>query len=481
MLIPIVRDLVRTGPLQGSKLYMPISFASVLGGTCTLIGTSVNIIIGGMILDTIAQNAPGTPPIRALEIFDPAWVAVPAAVLGIALMILGSRFLFPAREEEETSGETRLYRAEFVVAPDSPLVGRSLADAGFTGSTKFQLLSCRLPDASKLAVESITLLQPGQILAFSADADMVGTLWSTPGLRPRIRGLSMESERHTRRLVEVVVAPTSVGLGRQLSELPLPDTPYHLRLVATSRGGRPLKGPVGDQRIEVGDNAIIEVDDAFFYVNRREQDFSLSKTLRGYQMQRLNRAVTATLITLSMVAVVALGLMSMLNAAMLATGAMLLTGCMSLRAAGRSVDFATLFVLAGAIGLAAAVTQSGLAQAIAEMLIETGGSDPYVALAVVFVARSIMANLITNAASAVFMYPIALSIATQLGVSFMPFVIALMTGTVGSLITPSAYQTNLMVYGPGNYQFSDFMRAGIPLTILVGVVTVILAPLAFGF
>ena len=114
MLIPIVRELVRTGPLQGSKLYMPISFASVLGGTCTLIGTSVNIIIGGMILDTIAQNAPGTPPMRALEIFDPAWVAVPAAVLGIALMILGSRFLFPAREEEETSGETRLYRAEFL-------------------------------------------------------------------------------------------------------------------------------------------------------------------------------------------------------------------------------------------------------------------------------------------------------------------------------------------------------------------------------
>ena len=171
----------------------------------------------------------------------------------------------------------------------------------------------------------------------------------------------------------------------------------------------------------------------------------------------------------------------MLNAAMLATGAMLLTGCMDLRSAGRSVDFATLFVLGSAIGLAAAVTQSGLAQNIAEMLIETGGSDPYVALAVVFVARAIMSNLITNAASAVFMYPIALSIAGQLGVSFMPFVIALMTGTVGSLITPSAYQTNLMVYGPGNYKFSDFMRAGIPLTILVGIVTVFLAPLVFGF
>ena len=171
----------------------------------------------------------------------------------------------------------------------------------------------------------------------------------------------------------------------------------------------------------------------------------------------------------------------MLNAAMLATGAMLLTGCMTMRAAGRSVDFATLFVLGSAIGLAAAVSESGLAQNIAEMLIAIGASDPYMALAVVFVARAIMANLITNAASAVFMYPIALSIAGQLDVSFMPFIIALMTGTVGALITPSAYQTNLMVYGPGNYRFGDFMRAGIPLTIVVGVVTLILAPVVFSF
>ncbi len=157
------------------------------------------------------------------------------------------------------------------------------------------------------------------------------------GLRPRIKGHSMESEHHTRRLVEVVVAPTSRVIGRQLSELPLPDSPYR------------------------------------------------------------------------------------------------------------------------------------------------GGSDPQVALAVVFAARAIMANLITNAASAVFMYPIALSMAGQLGISFMPFAIALMTGTVGSLITPSAYQTNLMVYEPGNYTFRDFMGAGIALTILVGIVTVILAPMAFAF
>jgi len=481
MLIPVVRDLSRTGPLKGSKLYMPLSFASMLGGTCTLIGTSVNIIIGGMVLDTIAEGAAGTPALRPLEIFDPAWVAAPAAVLGIAFMVIGSRWLFPDRDRKETGVASRQYRAEFIVAESSPLGGRSLDDAGFTGSTAFELLSLAGPDGEALSLEGTTALQPGQILDFSANADMVATLWETPGLLPVLKGHEMKSERYTRRLVEVVVSPNSIALGRQVFEMPLPDSPYRLTLVAASRDGQPFEGVMRDQRIEVGDNAIIEVDDEFFYVNRREEDFSLTKTIRGHQLQRVDRAVTAAAITGGMVVAAAFGWMSMLNAAMLATGAMLLTGCLNLRTAGRSVDFGTVFVLAAAIGLAAAVTETGLADRIAAFLVATGGTNPQVALAVVFVGRAVMANLITNAAAAVFMYPIALSIAGQLEVSFMPFAIALMTGTIGAAITPSAYQTNLMVYEPGNYTFSDFMRAGIPLTILVGAVTVILAPMAFGF
>lgn len=481
MLVPIIRDLARTGPLQASKLYMPTSFSSMLGGACTLIGTSVNIILAGMVLDTIARNAPGTPPMRPLNIFDPAWVAVPAAILGIAFMILGSRWLFPDRDQPEARVAKRLFRAEFVVSDDSPLVGRSLADAGFTGSAAFELVSRTLPDGSTAPVEPDSQLQPGEILGFSARVDMVGALWKTRGLRPRIKVRTMESERYTRRLVEVVVAPTSAAIGRQVSELPLPDTPYRLELVAASRDEQPFASPMGENRFRVGDTLILEVDDAFFYVDRLEKDFSLGKVLRGYSIQRIDRAVTATAITGAMVTVAALGWMSLFNAAMLATGAMLLTGCLTLRTAGHSVNFETLVVLASAIGLAAAVTESGLAEIIAEVLIATGGSDPTVALAVVFVGRVIMANLITNAASAVFMYPIALSMAGQLGISFMPFVIALMTATSGASITPTAHQNNLMVYDPGNYRFADFIRAGVPLTILVGAVTVILAPRVFGF
>jgi len=160
---------------------------------------------------------------------------------------------------------------------------------------------------------------------------------------------------------------------------------------------------------------------------------------------------------------------------------MLLTGCMTLGVAARSVDYATLGVLAAAIGVAAAVSESGLAADIAVLLNRLGDGDPYTALIAIFVGRVVMANLITNTASAVFLFPIALSMADQLQVSFMPFAIALMTGTVGATIIPASYQTNLMVYGPGEYTVADFVKIGLPLTLVVGVVTVFLAPIVFPF
>jgi di/tricarboxylate transporter len=160
---------------------------------------------------------------------------------------------------------------------------------------------------------------------------------------------------------------------------------------------------------------------------------------------------------------------------------MLLSGCMSLRTAARSVDWATLATLASAIGVAAAVSESGLADVIAGVLQRFGASEPYTALAVIFLGHAIMGNLITTAASAVFMFPIALALAGSLGVSFMPFAIALMTGMVGATITPAAYQTNLMVYEPGGYTTMDFVKLGVPLTLIIGAVTIFLAPLAFPF
>ena len=166
-------------------------------------------------------------------------------------------------------------------------------------------------------------------------------------------------------------------------------------------------------------------------------------------------------------------------AVLLASGLMLLTGCMTLGAAGRSVEFKTLVVIASAIGLEAAVTNSGLSGAIANVLTAIGGDNPQIALAVVFLGCILMDTLTTNVASAALMFPIALAMAGELGVNFMPFAIILMIGSSCSFISPMGYAANLMVYEPGGYKFTDYAKVGIPLSILVGIVTVLLAPVFF--
>jgi len=282
-------------------------------------------------------------------------------------------------------------------------------------------------------------------------------------------------------LVEVVVSRRSSVIGRKIADLPIPDSPYKVNIVAISRGGKPIEGQMRHVKLKAGDIGVLEVDEAFFYENRNEIQFSTTKRLTGASIKRTDKAVAATVITVAMVTIVALGWMSMLNAALLASGLMLLSGCMTLGAAGRSVEFKTLVVIASAIGLEAAVTASGLSAAIADGLTKIGGDNPYIAIAVVYAGCIFMDTLTTNVASAALMFPIALGMAGNLGVNFMPFAITLMVGSSCSFISPMGYAANLMVYEPGGYKFTDYAKVGIPLTIVVGIVTVLLAPIFFKF
>ena len=182
-----------------------------------------------------------------------------------------------------------------------------------------------------------------------------------------------------------------------------------------------------------------------------------------------------------MVAVTAIGLMSMLNAALLATAAMLLTGCLTTSRVWGSLDWQTIVVLGAAVGLEAAVTNSGLSAAFAGVIAGIGGSSPVIALSAVYVGTILMTNIITNAAAAAFMFPVALSLANSLGVSFMPFAMVLMSASTCAFINPAGFQTNLMVQEPGGYTFADFARVGVPLTLVIGAVVLSLAPLVYGF
>ncbi len=483
MMIPVIRDLSRSCGLDARKLYIPLSYASILGGTCTLIGTATNLVIAGLITDTLHAESASLPYMEPVSLFGLSVVGVPVTVAGLAFIMLTARWLLPRSPQLTGSAvprERKYYRIELLVSADGPLVGKTIEEAGLADSEGFRLL-CFLRRENKLEFGPGTRLQAGDFLAYAADIDGAKTLWSTIGLEPLYATRTASPQRHRHHLVEVVVSGQSEFVGQRIGDLNERDREYEIWLVGMAHEGAAMDYPLRDAIIQAGDVALLEVEDRFFYRNRNEIDFAMTKKLRGARIQRTDKAVIASLITLAMITSVTLGWLTMLNAALLAAGAMLLTGCMDLRTAGRSVDFATLVVIASAMGLESAVTASGLSEIIGSFLGHLGGDSVYLALSVVFLGCILMDAMVTNVASAVFMFPIALTIAQGLGVSFMPFAITVMVGASCSFISPVSYQTNLMVYGPGEYSFSDFVKIGVPLSVVVGVITVVLTPLFFPF
>ena len=477
MMIPVVRHLVRRG-LVAPSLYMGLSFASKLGGSTTLIGSSVNLIVAGMTADAItAGNLSG---IRPIGMFDQSWVAVPAAAAGLLYLIYGAPRLLHGVKSEPIAAELKQrYLSEFEVVPASNLEGKSIKGAELISSEGRELRSVRR-HGMKLAYSPDLILQGGDKLTFACSAEALSDLWTTIGLVPA-RGVVMETARHQHELVEVVVSAKASAIGHRLSELPLPDNPYEVMLVGISRHGEaPTLEELDDFRVEPGDGAVFEVNDGFFYENSRESDFLIVKTWEENRVKRADRAIIATAIMLSMITLAASGAMSLLNAALLATFAMLLTGCLTIKQAWGSVQWKTLVVLGAALGLESAIAGSDLSTRIAEICSSVGGRSPRVALAVIFLATMIMTNLIGYAAAVAFMFPVGVSMSEMLGVNFKPFAIILMIAASCSFINPAAFQTNLMVQKDGGYAFQDFGKVGIPLALLVGAVALVIAPIVYG-
>ncbi len=470
MMIPVVEDLGRTMRLAASKMLMQLSAASILGGSSTLIGTSTNLIIAGLVLSELGEE---------LGIFFPTRIALPAAAAGLVFLVFVAGRLLPSRGDDDPQRERRLYRAEFYVPEDSQLVGSSLGEAGLADPAGGKLLSIRRDGKDFTGVSSEFKLQVDDELTYSANIDSVPQLWTTLGLYPTTPR-EVSGREYAHHLVEVIVAVDPPYKGDSVGSLPFRELDDELKVVAVSRGGSPTDEPIRDVDIAAGDNFVFEVGEDFFQRGRVEAGFALMNPLRGHRIQRTDRAFVAGVIVIVMVLLPAFGVMSLLNAALLAVAALIATGSLTFRRTFRSVDWQTYVVLAAAVGLEPAVTNSGLADNIATLLSDLSGGNPYAALVVVFIGTIMLTNVISNAAAAALMFPIVLGLVADLDVNWEPFVAILMVAASCALINPAGYQTHLMVQKPGGYTFADFAKVGIPLTIIVGLVAVPLAPLLYG-
>jgi len=473
MMIPAVSEWAKKYRLAVSKLMIPLSYAAILGGTCTLIGTSTNLVVAGFI------EKSGLPPLGMFEI---TWVGLPCAVVGLAFILAVQNWLLPDRRAAISGlDDPREYTVEMLVAPDSPLAGKTIEQAGLRHLEGVFLAEIDRAGYILPAVSPQEPLRAGDRLVFVGVVDSVVDLQRIRGLVPATdQVFKLESPRSSRCLIEAVVSNSCPLTGKTIRDGRFRSI-YNAAVIAVARNGERLQMKIGDIVLRAGDTLLLEAHPSFADQQKNSRDFFLVSRLENSNPPRHERALLAMGVLVAMVAAVTTGVLSLLQASLVAAGAMIVTRCCTTNQARRSIDWEVLLAIAASFGLSGALESTGAAEVIAQSMIGLAGGRPWLTLAVVYAITLVATELITNNAAAALMFPLALAAASSLGVSYVPFVIVVMMAASAGFATPIGYQTNLMVYGPGGYRFSDYMRIGIPLDLLVGVVAVLLAPLFFPF
>lgn len=478
LMIPAVADWCKRTRQTPSKLMIPLSYAAILGGTCSLIGTSTNLVVAGMVSDAIQGGLDARP----LRMFDITWIGVPCVVVGLGFLLLIAPRLLPNRgSPASVMADPREYTLEMIIPQGSALAGKTIEDAGLRNLPGCYLVEVERENAVMAAVGPKTELASGDRLVFAGVVEAIKDLQAQRGLTPATdQVFKLDSPRYRRRLFEAVVSRTSPVAGKTIREARFRNT-YDAVVIAVAREGERIKGKLGDIELHPGDTLLLEADPGFVDRHRNSRDFLLVSALEDSTPRRHTKAPLAIALLAGMVVLAASGILDMLTAALVAGGLMVVTRCCSLTEARRNVDWSVLIVIGAALGLGKALDTSGAANGIAESLLGIVGQHPWLVLLAVYVLTSLATEVITNNAAVALVFPIALRAAESLDVNFMPFVIAIMIGGSASFASPLGYQTNLMVYGPGGYRFSDFLRIGIPMNLVIGATTLLLTPLIFPF
>jgi di/tricarboxylate transporter len=472
--LPAIDEWAKRYRLSVSKLLLPLSYAAIAGGTCTLIGTSTNLVINGLLSSET--------DLPQFAIFDIAWVGIPVTLAVLGYVIVSQKWLLPERRPVISSfSDAREYTAEMMVEHGSPLHGKSIEQAGLRQLPGLYLIEIERDGRVIPAVSPYETLQSGDHLVFVGIVDSVVDLQRIIGLKPATNQVfKLDSKRNDRCLSEAVISNTSPLIGKTIREGRFRSN-YNAAIIAVARNGEKIKKKIGDIKLQAGDTLLLVSHPDFFSQHHNSRDFFLVSSLCDLQPVRHKRAPIAMTILLLMVIVIAMGLLSILKAVMLAAGLMIITRCTTGRIARRAVNWQVLIVIAASFGIAKALQNSGAATVIAQWLLSFTQDSPGLALGAIFVLTALFTALATNNAAAVIMFPIALSSANSLGVSFLPFAVTIMVAASASFATPISYQTNLMVYGPGGYRFKDYIYFGGPLTLLVGLLTVIITPMVWKF
>jgi di/tricarboxylate transporter len=485
VMIPLVLGIAREVPSAPSRILMHLSFASQMGGTLTLIGTSTNLLVAGLVLEL------GLERIRLFDITPPA---LALSAVGVAYLLTVGRWLAPTRTaavDLVDAYELRDYLSVLHVEAGSPLTNKSLGELRFASEYGLLVVGIERDGRKLVAIDADTRIRGDDFLLVEGKIKDIAAIEETAGVTiSRPTGDLALPEEHTgdagRRpaaefqLAELLVPPRSPVVGRTIRQLDFRHR-FHLPVLGIQRHGVSLVDRVRDVVLAPGDLLLVEgtADDLRAAHAGRELALLGAVDLPARRVRKMPLAVA---IMAAVVLLAALGVMPIIVSALLGTVAMFVTGCVTPEEAYEDVDWMVLVLLGSIIPLGIALQKTGAAALLAgNALALTMPLGLHGVLAAFFLLTSLLTSVLSNNAAAVVLTPVAIATAVGLDVSPLPFVIAVMIAASNSYATPIGYQTNTFIFGPGGYRFSDFLRVGAPLNLLMVAAATLVIPIFFPF
>jgi di/tricarboxylate transporter len=461
---PVSRWADRRGT-PPSQFLMPLSFAAILGGMLTLIGTSTNLVASDLVA------ASGGEPFGLLE---PARLGLPVVLIAMGVVVFVGPRLLPRRGTVDNSTVERPFTISLAVVPDGELDGHTITSGGLRQLGAVFLVAVDRQGELTAPVSPEHILRGGDIVTFAGQVDHIVELENVPGLDLAVEDQILKLDDGEHAWFEAVVGAGSPLVGQTLKQFGFRNT-YQAAVVAFHRSGEGLLGNLGDERAHVGDSLLLIADTGFGERYKHRSDFLLIQR-RSEPPPTASVHAKRSLLILGMVAVLALtGMVDVMKAALLGAAATVAVGALTPRQARNSVDLNVVILLAAAIGVGGAANNSGLATRMANGLLDVTSSAGTWGLALGLILATIaLTEMITNAGAVSLMIPIAIQAAQVADADPQIFALGVTLAASASFLTPIGYQTNTMVYGPGRYHFTDYLRLGIPLTLIVVLITPVL-------